>query len=138
MKTSELTGAELDLWVARAEGMDNVPGEWGNALINDLGRLSVARTRWDGAKYFEPHRKWSDAGPIIEREKLMIQPLLVGGDWYGEWRSVGLSWEGRTHADTTGPTPLIAAMRAYVGSKFGEEVGAARIAGQEKKENGNG
>jgi len=122
MKTAELEGALLDLWVARAEGMDRVPHEWGTASINELGRLSVARNRWNGARYFEPHRKWQDAGPIIEREKLMIQPKLENGEWFGEWRSVCLSWKDRTHSDVTGSTPLEAAMRCYVWAKFGEEV----------------
>jgi hypothetical protein len=47
----------------------------------------------------------------------MLQPKLEAGAFYGEWRAVSLSWEGREYADCTGPTPLVAAMRAYVRSK---------------------
>ena len=115
MKTSELTGALLDQWVARAEGKcaTTNPKEWGNALINDFGRLSIAKGSWDCAKYFEPSKNWRHGGPIIEQQKM-----------YVEWDADGF-WVAHTVDSKTvqGPTLLIAAMRAYVAGKFGDEVG---------------
>ena len=118
MKTSELNGALLDLWVARAEGkcVTVQPGVWGMALINELGRCSISANTWEGARYFEPSTKWAQSGPIIERERIDVEtPLFVGG-----WTA---TLETRTsYHRFDGPTPLVAAMRAYVASKFGDEV----------------
>jgi hypothetical protein len=121
MNVSDLTGAKLDQWVARAEGKcyTTNPSEWGNALINDLGRLSIAKTSWDCARYFEPHKKWSDGGPIIERERIHIEFDVdeysePDSPWFAE---CGVFWD-------IGPTPLVAAMRAYVACRYGPEVPA--------------
>ncbi len=56
---------------------------------------------------------WSAAGSIIEREGIGI-----GFDSHRE------KWLAATLGDTErdGPTPLIAAMRAYVASELGNEV----------------
>jgi hypothetical protein len=54
---------------------------------------------------------WAHGGPIIEREQIAV--YLNGEDgWTGE--------DGWKRA--TGPTPLVAAMRAYVASKLGDEI----------------
>nr|WP_277405089.1 phage protein NinX family protein [Burkholderia sp. Ac-20349] len=125
-----MTGAQLDLWVARAEGKcyTTNPREWGNALINDLGRLSIAKTSWDCAKYFEPSSNWGHGGPIIERERIAIWrgdagwsailPGANGGAYPGDSHYI----DARDDDCVSGSTPLIAAMRAYVASKFGDEV----------------
>ncbi len=102
---SELEGAELNAAVAKLEGE---PVE-----VCD-GKAVHPRDLWP--YQYDYSTDWGSGGRIIERERLMIQPLLVNGDWHGEWRAVALSWEGREHADCTGPTPLVAAMRAYVNS----------------------
>lgn len=55
--------------------------------------------------------EWALGGEIVEEEKINL--WTEGYDWeatqYGKWQE----W---------GPTPLIAAMRCYVGSKLGNEV----------------
>jgi hypothetical protein len=114
----ELEGARLDLAVAMAEGKHNVPHEWGNAGINDLGRCSIAKTSWDCARYFEPSKRWSDGGPIIERN-----------DWLLPYRTPGHRLHLGAYSSQTpggfehsGPTPLVAAMRAFCAAKFGETV----------------
>ena len=58
---------------------------------------------------------WSQAGPIIEREKIAIV-YRAGGYW------LAYTPESKPSADGTGPIPLTAAMRCYVASKLGEEV----------------
>lgn len=120
-QVSELTGAELDLWVARAEGKCYTvqPGVWGNALINDLGRLSIAKNSWDCAKYFEPSKNWKDGGPIIEREliELINDRDMREDGWFG------CVWQARLVSGYfDGDHPLIAGMRCYVASKFGDTV----------------
>jgi hypothetical protein len=57
-------------------------------------------------------KEWGNAGPIIERERINLQ-YRDGGVWQahhnGGWSQFG-------------PTPLLAAMRAYCAAVFGEEV----------------
>lgn len=63
---------------------------------------------------------WAVGGPIIEREKILLD--LVGPDDDQEWegRIVGKWME-------YGPTPLVAAMRCYVGTKLGNEVDVPEV-----------
>ena len=100
-KVSELTGMLLDEAVAKAEGVDyfNPPPE---------------------LEGWSPSRSWHLAGPIIERERI---ELMTVGD--GAW-AAGIClerWQVDAGGATAyGPTPLIAAMRAFAASKFGDEV----------------
>jgi len=120
-KTEDLEGPLLDLAVSKAAKLPAVIHEVDNAIapfyeccvLDETGRLHYQ---------FMPSRSWMQGGPIIEREKLMVQPLLVNGDWYGDWRSVCLSWDDRQHADAQGDAPLVAAMRCYVLSTLGDSV----------------
>jgi hypothetical protein len=57
---------------------------------------------------------WDYAGPIIERELIGIE---VEQTTPNIWRAALLNED-----PSFGPTPLIAAMRAYVASKVGEEI----------------
>ena len=68
-----------------------------------------------GIFLYDPHEDWSQGGPIIEREHIW---LAEGID--GMWRATMKPHFWDRASD--GPTPLIAAMRAFVASKFGEEV----------------
>jgi len=61
---------------------------------------------------FTPSSRWHDSGPIIKREHIALVP--IGDAWLAEYPNNA----GRAK----GCTPLIAAMRAYVTSKLGEEV----------------
>jgi hypothetical protein len=59
---------------------------------------------------------WLWGGPIIEREKIDVM-------WCGiEWCAYCMTPDGERQLETSGPTPLIAAMRAYVASKMGDEI----------------
>jgi hypothetical protein len=119
MKVHDLSGALLDLWVARAEGRcyTQSPGVWGLAVINELGRLSIAKNSWDCARYFEPSTNWAHAGPIIERERGEIYFERFGVRWVATMGCAPLK-----RYQELGDTQLEAAMRAYVGSKFGDVV----------------
>lgn len=106
-KVCELDGQLLDAAVAKAKG-DALPDFWRDP---DDG------TCWarPGREEWAPSSRWDQGGPIIERERITIGPAMGrDGWWAGEPRN-------RIN-DGYGHTPLIAAMRAYVASKFGEEI----------------
>lgn len=114
-KVAELEGAPLDAAVALAEGLRLVTASSGRSVA-----VAV-----DGTA-FEPSLCWEHGGPIIERERIHIghgwlrnPDLWAAAIGYGfgdeVWRSDQIGG--------TGPTPLIAAMRAYVASKLGDEIG---------------
>lgn len=101
---SELIGAELDAAVARLEG-------WTAATFDDPAIRLVAEM--GGPR--EPadlnySTSWALAGPIIERERIVLWPCAGGKEWTA---AIGM---GTLDFDTS-PTPLIAAMRAFVASK---------------------
>jgi hypothetical protein len=100
MKVAELTGALLDYWVAKAEGIPE--HGWRPPYSGD----------------------WAHGGPIIERDGIGF----FGGD--NSWTAgidlfANLEWGDpviRGEHLHYGSTPLEAAMRTRVASKFGDEV----------------
>jgi hypothetical protein len=142
MKVSELTGAELDYWVAQCELTSTLDGllikqagdkrwtivdkEDGSifGLICD-GIIARSKARRElslpqNVFYYQPSVDWAYGGPLIERSGICIEREdHDGAEWYAQipkWAN-GPAWQ-----QATGKTPLIAAMRAFVASKFGEEV----------------
>ena len=108
-RIQELTGALLDAAVAKAEGMRFECGR--------NGCYATSGGPYGHMAYWRPSAHWADGGPIIERE-------LHGVEWF---KGDGMAWiasygDAECPRGETGPTPLIAAMRAYVASKFGDEV----------------
>jgi hypothetical protein len=103
-KVSELEGALLDAAVAKAEGRQFQVLS-GTCYVN----------------YFDycPSLEWELAGEIIERERISLMYIGARG-----WSANFEQWfdEGEQEDRHTGPTPLIAAMRAYVSAKLGDEV----------------
>jgi hypothetical protein len=137
---SELQGAELDAAVAIAEGWvppgDPFFPEWlklnGKALdVNWPPVWLVSREVRAQYKFHPPEfsQDWSHGGPIIEREQ-------IGLEWFGDpTGDKFLGWiaapngscifrDGLSTNDpwSFGPSPLVAAMRAYLSSKYGEEM----------------
>jgi hypothetical protein len=108
MKVSELQGALLDYWVAKAEGADATISRRGECLVCEDG---VASYR------FKPSTTWATGGPIIERELIEVM-RPTKGEHVGSWAA----WIEVDQFVGYGPAPLVAAMRAYVASKFGAEV----------------
>ena len=111
-RVADLTGAELALWVARALGMTINP----DVCQPDDG-VFVGEGCGD-LEFFAPHEDWAQGGQLIERERIAIDPITRARDHAGNWQAQ--VWA--PYACCTGPTPLIAAMRAFVASKFGETV----------------
>lgn len=115
---------ELDDAVARCEG------------FSDATAATFLVTR--GEDIYSPSTDWTYGGPIIEREGIALR--RAGGGWYAmhgndtfdyanmpwcEFTTIGDKRYGKFSYETRrrrwryeGDTPLIAAMRAYVGSKF--------------------
>jgi len=125
-KTAQLEGALLDAAVARALGA-------GYALDRGSNPPRAMRIDSTSGMYFPfmPSSKWGEGGPLIERERIATWDngaLHPPEDC--TW-TAGIQPEGDETANDlgifalwmhVGPTPLIAAMRAYVASKLGEEV----------------
>ncbi len=108
IKVAELEGAKLDFFVAKAEGRE-VYLHGGNCFLRGGQRDWHANPMG----YYSPSTEWSQGGPIIEREGITICPAHPKG-----WSATidDERWEDDC------ATPLIAAMRCFVASKFGEEV----------------
>jgi hypothetical protein len=97
LKTREAKDKVLNYLVAKCEG-----------IVWEQGDL-------DAGEYgpgFAPATQWEHGGPIIERERIRLDPR-------GLWCAAHDTHEW---TESTGPTPLIAAMRCYVASKLGDEV----------------
>ena len=134
MRVADLKGGALDYWVAKASGFgdkirftDYGPGYEERCfffypLLDEAGfEIYPSGSDWN------PSSNWDQGGPIIHREGI--------GFWKGydsESRGKVEVWEASTLNPVSaievqgpqgiGPTPLIAAMCAYVRLKFGREV----------------
>lgn len=132
MKTSELEGAELDYWVAKAKGykaaLSKTHPEHGYAVYEDSISCWVyvpvdeededIENCWT---IFEPSWMWHEGGPIIEKEGINTKTHVIENGIITSWKA-GKEWPAKELKYLCGPTLLIAAMRAYVASKFGDEV----------------
>ena len=122
MKTSALIGPALDWAVAKCEGFSNLrmnPHRYAAFLIMTSPRANYGPVLLANLDY---STNWSQGGPIIERERIEIKrgnPLYFPKDTIEINDYYELLWLADKHY---GPTPLIAAMRAYVASKLGNEV----------------
>lgn len=131
-KVAELEGALLDAAVALAEGWRR--GNWGlDGFRPDAsgwtrpGKVAVGERTEDTEVYeLEPwpwSTDWNYGGPIIEREHITIAAVPAGEmaplEWMATLNYIEAGCERTRMFDAS---PLVAAMRAYVASKFGEEI----------------
>lgn len=131
MKVSELEGALLDRWVAKAMGFAHTSAREAAFALDgqadpcvfatSSGSLRLAKA--DSVTVWNPSTDWVCGGPIIEREGLVIAPR-AHPEFIATMTWASQPYSGKS-AQHIGSTPLIAAMRAFVASKFGEEVGDA-------------
>ena len=121
--TSQLQGAALDWAVAKCEGVRTVLARYEHTMTG-VCVLDAELVEMDtvGPQELRYSRDWAQGGPIIERELIrVIAPTVRGVDWVARLKQkLPLSMNG--WYEKYGPTPLIAAMRSYVASKFGDEV----------------
>lgn len=129
VKTADLQGAALNWAVAMSTGteVDLCP----SPFTSEYWPVFHSTTR-----AFNPSANWAQGGPLIEEAglavawtpdldndgneiKAAIAGVCVGLDPGGELMFIGGAGYSRWHY---GPTPLIAAMRALVAAKLGDEV----------------
>jgi len=115
VKTSELSGALLDYWVARAEGIQHPRAM--RELAPGFVMVTYESRDENGLitryRAFEPSSNWVDGGHIIQRDHIGIMPS--NARWVA-WPSSELEARG------FGETALIAAMRAKIWGHYGDEV----------------
>lgn len=139
-KVAELEGALLDAAVAKAEGRlvtpaddhPSQPGyceksmrEWSDFVVRWYAE-SGEEGGWEAMRnQGSPSTEWEIGGPIIEKWRIDVSSP---DEWTDDLRWYAGIYESKTLSGTRmmyeqrGDTPLIAAMRAYVASKFGDEV----------------
>ena len=122
MRISELEGAWLDYWVARAAELPKPRVDDGLCWVEEPACDGDPESAVDAA--FVPSTDWNEGGPIIDREGISIVKL---DDCWGAGKSVGDA--AKADFRHTGATALIAAMRCYVGERFGDEVPDEEMAG---------
>lgn len=105
-QTSTLEGALLDAAIYNAEHATRYSAK-------DLKR---------GAMFAPLHTMWSFCGPIIQRERNEIEFIDASDGTWCAYVNPNASFHCSLQDGKTGPSPLIAAMRAFVASKLGEEV----------------
>lgn len=134
-KIAELTGPALDLSVALSLDYnlidDPVDGpnrrknkmpRWhkGDVWVGQDGRCYLALSD-NQADYFEPSSNWAQGGPLID--KYRPEFTEVSADELRAGIGFGDSYSGPTH--------LIAAMRALVASSYGEEIELPEITNEQ-------
>lgn len=110
VKVSELSGPALHWGVAKCEGwpMDQWYAEDELPMVRD-----------DEVPEWEPSTNWNQGGPIIEREEISLEFNRAG--FMSPWIAYKLGLPDEDDPQG-GSTPLIAAMRCYVASKFGDTI----------------
>lgn len=116
IKTKDLTGAQLDWMVAKANENLYPKGDVrlldGKVFTIEPGNYEQS-DRW---QLYAPSTSWAQGGPIIERERISIR----------QWTNVPIvhAYMPQDNApwQSDGTSPLIAAMRCLVAAKLGDEV----------------
>lgn len=113
MKTSELRGHMLDRAVAQCQGQ---PVYWhadDQALYCGHGGGDIP---------FAPSTDWSQGGPIVGQANITVmwRPMFEAEKRW--WATVSDDPGSEEALGAFGPTPLVAAMRAYVASELGDTI----------------
>ena len=108
---ADLIGDNLNMAVALSDG---------HAVRRSTIRHAPGiHEQWPGGNWEwirQPSTAWEHGGPIIARERIALEFLD------GEWCAWAPSPQRPDCGDGRGETPLVAAMRAYVASRFGETI----------------
>jgi hypothetical protein len=133
VKVSELNGRLLDAWVARAEGHNVATIKQGDTVVG----YQLYYYSGDTPPLPEYSTDWADGGPILEKAAIGWRDRgrtsnvgvhkglsSVEGQPWEAWFCDGGDEGGNGFLDRVqvGETLLIAAMRAFVASRFGDEV----------------
>ena len=122
IKTQDLTGPALDWAVLEALKPDlKHPERAGVSTFGPLFGKGYKYPSWGATKY-APSRDWKEGGPIIERERIQLRDHKdIDGHWTAMTHVIDGGMVLRSIFED-GPTPLVAAMRAYVASKMGDDI----------------
>lgn len=134
MRVHDLTGGQLDLWVARALAKDNEVAAvyYGGAWVDGDGQCYLAPPGYRSVSdyrqsLFTPSTDGRVGQPIVERMVDILRKRsaaeeaeLAHPDPNFKWKAE--AWVDGKYACGFGPTLLIAAMRCYVTSIFGFKV----------------
>ena len=115
VNVSEATNVQIDWLVAKCEGFD--------ALAYEIKRKAQNRSSWEAAPRWAPSTDWSQGGPIIGQ--MFAQGLRLHTAEYVTGvhnKNLIVASLDNPNGFYYGPTPLIAAMRCYIASKFGNEI----------------
>jgi hypothetical protein len=119
-RVADLAGADLALWVARATKLDFVMRKEWPAIETEFDPEThcneYSLKEWKCWLYFKPHEDWAQGGPLIPGG--MVHHIALGD--LHQFTFI----DGAIKGFGEGPTMLIAAMRALVASKFGDQVDA--------------
>lgn len=111
VKTAELEGAALDWAVAKAKKPQDVHPAW------DLAEDEKGAQWLRGlVGTYSPSRIWAHGGPIIEERNIGFS--YIGEEWLA---TLDETTQGCGHCES-GPTHLVAAMRAIVAAELGDTV----------------
>ena len=114
MKTSELTGADLDYWVAKAQGGRD------HKISPEIWRFSDGSNA--SKKDYHPSTNWAQCGELIEKFELLVFKDTAWTAQYGDY----------AFEQEHGETPQEAIGRAVVASVFGDTVGVGLPDGKEE------
>jgi len=118
MMTSELTGALLDFWTARAEGVPADELEIRDAQRPDdphapkqfcVRKMAYRNGEPCAVIRIDYSTNWAVAGPLVEKHSLNVVERVEG-------------WRAYDAYSANGSTPLIAICRAVVRAMFGDDV----------------
>ena len=105
MRVADLEAPLLDFWVAKAEGLADLPEKQGQVQGLDPGR------EYYRPSTYHPSTDWSQGGPIVSRQWFELESHLI--EWFGpRWPFL----------QVFSSSPLKWFMRAHVARVFGDEV----------------
>lgn len=121
IKTSELIGSALDWAVAKVEGHHlflEVDGKW----RCEIGKDGAHDVGVSGIYGYSPSTDWNKGGPLIDRSRMSFVTQGTGRElWDGKKPILALPSE-LNYKIGSGETHLIAACRAIVSTKLGDEI----------------
>ena len=119
MKTDELIGANLDNAVAVTQGF--IQKELSMSLSWMIGSGKYKGAFQGSVANYNPSEDWETGGPIIEKNFIAISPIGLPNVWEASMAKGGKEYY------STGNSPLLAAMRCFIKSKYGETVDVIEI-----------
>jgi hypothetical protein len=116
MKVAVLDDCHLAYWVAVAENLTPfVVGKFCATVEATAGSTPLAKNAKSMGHSYAPHLSWAQGGPLVEKYAVTLYPYLDGLGWYAHaCNGRGTRMEGQS--------PLVAAMRSIVATKYGKDV----------------